>query len=106
MRRKLEFAMFYLFYVIAVLDMMAVLDPASCMVSCLLTDVIFVLYCWVRFSDDDMIHMFRSFIYGALLTAMCLGAFVKHSIVPFIFLGPVLLGYLRLEGGFRRAKVS
>lgn len=106
MRRKIEFTMFYLFYIIAIVDMLAVLEPASCMVSCLLTDVIFILYCWVRYSDDDMLHSFRSFLYGALLMSMGLGAFVSHSIIPFIFLGPVFLGYLRLEGGFRRAKVS
>lgn len=106
MRRKLEFILFYLFYIMAIVDMMVAMEPASCMVSCLLTDAIFVLYCWVRFSDDELIHGFRSFIYGALIMSMGIGAFISHSIVPFMFLGPVWLGYLRLEGGFRRDKVS
>lgn len=106
MKRKLELICFTLFYHSAVLGVLASLAPQYCMVSCLLTDVTFVAYCWVRHSADEFFHRYRHFVYAALLMTILHGAVAKHSIVPFIFLGPVFLGYLRLEGGFRRAKVS
>ena len=106
MRRKIEFWCFYMFYLAASFNMLATLHPAYCMVSCMVTDVTFVIYCWVRYSDDELIHAFRTFIYGALIISMLVGAFVENSIVPFMFLGPVWLGYLKLEGGFRHAQVS
>ena len=106
MRRHIEQIAFYLFYICTTLNVFCVLHPFSCMATCLATDVTFVVYAWVRFSDDDIIHMLRKFIYGELIVTMLIGGFFANSIVPFIFIGPVLLGYLRLEGGYRVVKVS
>lgn len=106
MRRHIEFVLFYCFYLCVVLCIVAAFHPALCMGICLATDMTFVLYAWARFSDDETIHVMRKAIYALLIADMLVAAFVRGSIIPFIYLGPVLLGYLRLEGGFRNVKVS
>ncbi len=106
MRKVLEKVLFYLFYGATAIGVVSCFHPAMCMCTCLVIDVVFIVYAWVRFSDNARIHSLRKVVYAILLLTMVCGALFCHTIVPFIYLGPVFLGYLRLEGGYRHVKVS
>ncbi len=106
MRKALERVLFYTFYFLSAVAVVAAFNPAVCMGTCLLLDAVFVAYAWARYSDSQMLHRMRKFIYGCLLAAMVCGGFLAHNAIPLIYLGPVFVGYLRLEGGFRYVEVS
>lgn len=105
MHRKIEFFTFYIFWCACWVSLIAQFKPYTYVPFAVAVDVSFIVYAWVRFSNDQVVHDLRGFLYFALLASMILGICTKY-IMPLVLIGPVFLGYLRLEGGFRHGTVS
>ena len=101
MRAKIQFVAFYIFYLVTLAACVVSVSPKYGPGAAFVCGASLMLFWWIRNTYDFVIHAMVPVIEGMMLLSIILSVIYTDSPAFFYVMGPVLLGYLIMEGGYK-----
>ena len=101
MRSKIQFCIYYIFYLSTVAACVLSASPKWGPGAAWVCGAAMLLFWWVRSGYDHTIHVMVPFVKVMMLVSIILSVAYTNSPAFFYVMGPVFLGYQIMEGGYK-----